>query len=315
MLSAADLFRRTQASHLPSTLQLFGGDDFLCRQWKALVSAAGFEIVELEIKKTGPEAVHEELCVGGNLFCSKRLLWLKKTPAFSNWKPAALKAWQTMKSFADGTNLVIAVQTPSDKRLNWKALEIQESASFEVLAAQKPEWLRRMNEQRSSFLDAKRISFLQNFDEELSVLEGWVELWSLGGDIWAESTLGWGLKDVNQSASSSTLNPAFAWVDAVLAGKKSQALKLLSELLEEGQEPLRLLALLSKSVRILSQLEGGDSASKEPDFLVRNLSALLKGSAFKGTGRARKLLHECSELDRLFKSTVLNPRAALSALS
>lgn len=160
-------------------------------------------------------------------------------------------------------------------------------------------------------MDTARLNFLLNLGEDLLALDNLVELWALGGDAWATAALRWQLKLKGAATTlfvSAQANPAFQWVDAVLAGRTKEAALVLNELLDAGEEPLRLLALLNKSVGILAILESGGQAHGQPDFLVNKLRSLAN------KGRGRKLLSRCAELDRAFKSTAINARAALSTL-
>jgi DNA polymerase III delta subunit len=311
-MTAEELFERTKKGKLPASLLLQGEDVYLAREWKKLLRSSGYEITDADLKKGGPDASIEELGQGGSLFSSRTLLWLKKPTAPSQWKADNKALWKRMIGRADGESLVVVLQAASDKRVNWSALALSETVVFHVDPARKGSWIKRMNDSRGSPLSVDKLQFLASFEEDLMTVDNWVELWSLGGDVWAEGTLGYkaGARST-ESRERMPENPAFAWVDAVLRGDRTQSTKLLRHLWDDGQEPLQLLALLSKSVRILASLEDGGKAAGQPEFLINKL----RGLARQGRStRGRKLLRDCAELDRQLKSTTIHPFAALMRL-
>ena len=302
---------------LPSTTLMQGDDAYLLREIKQQVKKCSFEIQSVEIKKGGPENEVEDLCRGGSLFSSQTLLWITKSIPLSQWKSDAKALWKNIVARADGEGVFIFFQVPADKRMNWSALGLEESVSLQSDAASRPTWLKRMNELRGSKLDSARLSFLASMDEDLLTYDNWIELWSLGGDLWAERSLGWSNDPkLRQGAASQVIpeNPAFAWVDAVLRGQRRESLKLFRHLMDLGKEPLQLLALLSKSVRILASVEAGVATPGQPDFLVNKIRGLQKSLVSRNPRRGRELLASCMKLDRQLKSSSIHGVAAMERL-
>jgi DNA polymerase III delta subunit len=314
--SAEELFTRTVKDALTSTLLLQGEDPYLEREWKKLLSKQSFELHQVDLKKSSPTAAHEELAQGGSLFSSRSLVWFHKPAPLSQWKAEAKNVWKKMTERADGASLVVVLQAASDKRSNWSALAIEAQAGFAVDARKQSSWLKRMNEQRGAPLKPVQLEFLAGFEADLMTLDNWVELWSLGGDLWAEKSLGWGSASAKErnSLASTVENPAYAWVEAVLRADRTQASRLLKILWDQGQEPLQLLALLSKSVKILASLEEGGRAAGAPEFLVNKMRAIARQNAARSPRRGSRLLHECANLDRQLKSSPIHAFAALMSL-
>ncbi len=314
MQQKADLFfKDVDAKKIPSVLLLRGEDPYLSRELKEQLKKMGFELHEVHMDKGGPSAEIEDKSMGGSLFFNAAILWIKKVSAPSSWTKAATLRWSQMAARADGQNLIIILQVPQEKKINWKVLGSFHEVDFDSLDM--GPWLQRMNKARKGPLDVARMKFLLEQAEDLMTLENWVELWSLGGDVWAQKTLGWGAdKGAEKNKIDKGQNPAFAWVDAVLKADRKRATFLLSHLLSEGEEPLVLLALLSKSVRILASVEGGENPVGQPDFLVSKMRSLFAQQKSKHPRRGHELLRKCSAIDVQLKSTPVNAEVALANL-
>ncbi len=316
-----DRIRKNQ--EIPFRLLLVGDDPYLTRELKMALRARRLEVSQAEFKKSGPERDQEDLSMGGSLFSSASLLWITKCSALSSWKAEAKNIWKKMAERADGQSFYIWVQVPVDKRSNWSGLEMLSECRLEVEESGKAQWLKRMNDERAAGLSADRLEFLlRSFDESLLNYDTWIELWALGGDGWAEVALGWvPLAGKRNSGHTSRLlapneNAAFSWVNCVLSTSREHRARsylLLDYLLEQGQEPLQLLGLIGKSLRILASLERGESPLGQPDFLVSKMRDVARNNA--KTKRGLRLLKRCAEIDRLLKSTTNHPRALLGSLS
>lgn len=292
---ASDLFSRFEKGDLPPVTLLRGEEAYLDREFKKILERKNFEWNEVDLKKRAPEETLEDFGSGLSLFSNQNLLWIRNPLSPAQWRSDTRALWKRMRERCDGqTNFIIA-QVPADKRLKWDALECDAEFTWEVEPAQKRFWLGRMNHVRQNPLADSELAFLAQFDEEAIVLDNWVELWALGGSTWASKALGWGAS-VPKNTDVVSAQPAFAWVDAVLAGDRRHSQKLLHKLVrEDSTEPLQLLALLGKSVRILVALENGWSLDGQPAFLVDKLRSK--------KGRGTRLLQLCTQIDRELKST------------
>jgi len=303
------LFKAAASGKLPSNFLLRGGDAYLTRELKKLLKAAAFEIDERELKRTGPGSEASESASGLSLFRVNKVLWLKAISPPSAWSKDGLWSWKELLRQADGESLVVLLQVEADKRLKWDSLGLDESIDWNVDASKFSPWIKRMNESRGAPLSNDKLSFLAGMEAELLQIDNWIELWSLGNDLWAERALGWGT--VGGQAANSVANPAFAWVDAVLAGRRREALSHWKLLLGRGEEPRQLLALASKSIRILATLEAGRRPTGQPDFLVQKLQALRSRLR---PGHGKRLLKLTAEIDRMLKTSSAREDAVLALL-
>jgi hypothetical protein len=317
-ITVEQLFQQTTAGKLPALIRLKGEDAYLEREWKTLLVQAGFEVEDSDWGGKPPDREVEALGLGTSLFAPRRVLWCRRPAPASKWDDEDESLWGRVRASADGEGLIAVVQVPADKRLKWDVLGRGfEEVDLDVPPARRGSWIKRMNEVRGKPLDAAAAAFLAMQDGDLLQLDVWVELWSLGGEAWAKQALGYGVGGGQAGGGGDAPeNPAFAWVDAVLAGDRARGSRLLEILRREKSEPLQLLALLVKSVRIYASLEeGGSGGAGQPDFLVRKLRGTASQWSRRDPARGRRLLKRCAELDRQLKSTPLNGWAALSALA
>ncbi len=79
------------------------------------------------------------------------------------------------------------------------------------------------------------------------------------------------LADLQASFGYERASSPFEWVDSIRGRNTTQTLAILSRLLEEGEEPLRLLALLSRSIRdwLSAKVSGGNAAMFGMRFHIR----------------------------------------------
>lgn len=288
----------------PLLLLLRGEEPYLLKEFKMAVRAAGEVVVEEELRKGGPEAPMLEHAQGISLFGGRNALWLKATSP-SQWSAGAKKIWSELRGAAEDGHVRIVMRADGDRRVSWAALGAM--TTVDIDETDTSFWLRRMNEARGKFLDDKKLTFLSGLEADLSQYDNWIELWRWGGDLWAERTLGWS-PGARHAVRGEFDNPAFAWVDALLEGNRSAARRLLRENLDKGGEAIQLVALASKSARILATLDAGREVRNQPDFLVR------KCSRFKGRGRGAQLVRGLAEADRLLKSSTADPESLLARL-
>ncbi len=307
---------------LPASLLLQGSDPYLRRELLQMLRKQSYDIKTFEVTKAkqGLDVAAEEAGQGGNLFSSKTLLFLSSEHSWKEWKDETRARWKRMLARAHPEDCLIILQVPSDKRLKWDDADCEVQISFQVDDAKRMAWISRMNKIRQAGLDEARLRFLASMDEELLSIDQYVELWGLGSDLWAEASLGWqpakaGKSSIGFELSSAPMasaqNPAYLWVSAVIGAKRSEALRLLRKLLRDGQEPLMLLALLGKSLKIISLLRLQMDTRQEADFLIRQLRPALSQNPSRITG----LLKTFAGMDTKLKSSSLSPAAALEKLS
>lgn len=305
---------------------LQGSDLYWERELKNALKKTSQEFRCLEIKKSGPTRDLESYSMGGSLFSNLQILWLKCPHSLSQWTVDAWKIWEDLKSRCDDQSFWLIIQVPLDKRMNFNKLEMPQKIQLGLEEGDKRAGLVFLNERRGKFLNGSQLEFLtKNFDESMIQYDQWIELWSLGGDLWAEAALSWrneNSKNRDQATSKRKMQvfaagetPAFLWVDAVLRGQRKTALQILDHLLQvEGAEVLQLMALLSKSLRILALLENLQSPIGSSDFLVNKMKNILRTPNYK-KGRVTRLLEFCVESDRKLKSSATNAQSLLIRIS
>lgn len=114
---------------------------------------------------------------------------------------------------------------------------------------------------------------------------------------------------------------AFDLTDALARGERSHALALLHELLDAGQQPLMILALIARQIRILVQVKdlagqgvrSGDIATAVglAPFLVDKTVALARRFSFDQLAAAQRA---CLEVDTALKRSRMTPDLALDLL-
>jgi DNA polymerase III delta subunit len=301
-----------------SIFVLYGEDAFLTKRLKNQMKSLGFDLKNYDLKKSGPDADLLDLCSGTSLFVSQSAVWINKLQSPQLWKKESHKIWEQLTGLLGSADLKVFLQTSSEKEYSASCFEQAQHVFFEVEDSKKKYWLSVLNKEKSIPFSEDRLQFLASREEDLLTLENALELWSLGGDLWAEKSLGWDsgakphLKNVPQSNAD---NRAYLWVDATLVGNTENALKYLSQM--DDQEPLMLLGLLSKSVRILAQLEFGvENFKNEPPFLVSKLRKLKSTLAAQGQPtRGRALLKACAQADIKMKTTRVDHSLILARLS
>jgi DNA polymerase III delta subunit len=310
-MSPEQLFQATAQGKVPPVVFVHGHDAYLRREWKKLLLKQGFEVAHKDLKKKGPESEDEDLSHGTSLFSARTLAWFETQAPFRKWSEASSRIWERMAARADGEGFVLVCQFPSfsEKR----ALKENE-VSFDVEPMRLAPWLQRMNLSRGAPLAAAQLRFLETLNVDLLSLDNSVELWSLGGDAWAREALGWGKPSV-AGQESAAQNPAFEWVEAVVAGERGVALKALKALVREGEDPIRLLGLLNRSLKIYVAIETGLPMGNEAPFLVDKVRRLAKKNPRSLADRGRRLLEETAQADTWLKSRPVDGDALLARLS
>lgn len=306
-MTPEELLSSAAAGKMPPLTLLRGENAYLTRELKKSIRASGAELLEREFGKAGPDGAVGDMGAGLSLFRTKQVVWLKATGAPSGWTKDGDYHWKRLREQADGEDLAVLLQTDGDKRVKWDSTGAKIAVDMNVDAGASLAWLKRMNEARGNALGADKLRFLSVQDADLLTLDNWVELWSLGGDLWAERSLGWGGAGAGKGEDPFA-NPAFAWVDAVIAGRKREAVRLAKKLLDDGSDAIPLVALLGKSVRILALLDAGRRPVGQPDFLVQKLS---RTRAQMRPGQVKRLLKLSAEADRLLKGGGSKQGAAL----
>ncbi len=327
-LSPVKLFEMAEASRWPEVLYLHGNDEYLRRELKDLVRSQGFDLSFKDLKKKGPEGTDEDLSCATSLFQPRSFVWLESQAQPERWSEESKKIWKRMCERADGQGLVLCLQISSgdsDKAGSSRTSkkEPRDTASayrFEVLESERALWLARMNTRRGSRLKANELRHLEGLDADLMTLDQYVELWTLGGDTWARVGVSYVEGEV-ASRSEVVSNPAYAWVDSILEAHPERGLKMLARLVKDGQDPLPLLGLLSKTLRIWATLEQGRTPRGEAPFLidkVKRAMALSQGRkalASRRRQRGRLLLEAAAQMDVWFKSRPVDAEGLLVKLT
>jgi DNA polymerase III delta subunit len=292
---------------MPQICLLLGEDAFIEKQIKEGFKKNSFEVHSYTCKKTGVDGALVDLCAGTSLFSPQIFVWADQLSAPSGWDREGKENWEQLSSKLADPNLSVFFRAPADKRIQWSSLGIpltvQLSAPGQLSRNELEFWAQWMCESKKIKLEPEKMEFLFSLEmNSLFELEQNLEFWDLGGDTWAARALGWGKKSPNTTLSSNE-NPAFAWVDAVLRGDRRSALLGLRELENDGAEALPLLGLLSKSLRILADLEMGiEAPSTQPSFLIQKIKKARSELQRKGQGRrGQTLLKKCAELDLKLK--------------
>jgi DNA polymerase III delta subunit len=313
-IKGAEHFFKAAASNKLSGLVLVRGDDpYLSREFFDLIKGQGLELHRFDVRANGPDANVESAALGMGLFAQKTMIWLKAKDSPSKWSKDSLHRWNSLRTNADGETLFIVVQVPEDRRMKWDALGIDEHISWASAELNQVPWLQRMIKKRQWDAGPERTDFLARLGFELIELDTAVELWSLGGDLWASKSLGWGAAPTGASHSLAATgnNVAFDWVDAVVEGRRKDAVALSRHLVDqEGAEPIQLLALLSKSLRLVALLSRGWNTKGYPDFLIRKWR-----SKSIDPRRVDSLIACVQQLDLRLKSSASDSLANLQHLS
>jgi len=301
------LFDQISSGKTPHGVCLRGEDPFLFSKLFSAYRKNGLELKRFVLPAVGPGVDVEAEAFSMSLFGGGVLLWLECKKAPSGWNKDAKSLFDKILNTADGQGLAVVLVMPQDKRIKTPSKSLEEF-SCELNFSERATWIAKMNQERTGSLDKKRLDFLLHFEEPLMVIDNWIELWTLGGDLWASSALAWGDVDsLNGALALKGENPAFAWVDSVVEGNGPRAMRLLEHLLDQGSDPIQLTALLAKSARILASVVARESTSGFPPFLVKKLQ-------YKGSARSLDLLKKCAELDVALKSSPKDARAMLLRL-
>lgn len=315
MLSPENLFQKIHQGRWPSIFTIYSRDEYLHRELAQAVRKAGFDIQAKDMKKKGPESEDEDLSCSTSLFQSRTFVWLETQTAPDRWSAESKKVWHRMVERCDGESLVMCLNVSAlPNKASSRELELGEEYHFEVSPVSFPLWLKRMNRMRNNALDEERLKFLATLEADLLQLDQYVELWSLGGDAWAEIALSYGETKGGGVSLQRNVNPAYAWVDAILEGNSSQALAMLQELLKKGQDPLRLLGLISKTLKIWSFLERGVTPQGEAPFLVDKVKRAMRSKKTSSRAGAHKL-SLAARMDILLKTRPVDAEALLVQLS
>lgn len=305
-LPLKDFFSDVETGTYAPSMLFKGEDPYVEKEILAAFKKNNFEIDKRVLGPQGPTSEHLDTFSACSLFSSKKVLWLESHQTAKGWSEASLKIWKQILLQTNVQDLLVVLKVPLDKRLKWDFLELAIEVDLTSANLDKKFWLGRINNLKGKALQASQLHYLATFDEDLLTLENWIELWSLGGDIWAQRQIHWGEPSTaSSSQNSGTQQPSFAWVDAILQSKPKLAVELTNRLLNKDlSEPLQLLGLLAKSAKILRAIEIEGDLSEYPPFLVKKLSAY--------RGKGIKLLRYCAILDKQLKTTSMDPQASLA---
>ena len=229
------------------------------------------ELRVFEVKSEGPQAELEAEFSSLDFFSPQKIIYLHIRGSQKKWTAESKRIWEKILSQSDPAANCLFVSSEQDLQVSGRPLRVINGSR----CANPGDWLRYFNSQLApaAQLDLQKLKFLsaQDFGEILELAQ-WIQLWSLGGDPWAEHMFGWGGEGKTESRTPDQRNLSYEWVDAALAGNKSKYFQLCKRLVEqEGEDPIRLLALLGKSVKIMAQLYLGEEIVGEAPFLINKL--------------------------------------------
>lgn len=231
------------------------------------------ELKIFEIKKEGPSAELEAEFLSLDMFSTAKVFLLNLKASPKDWDEHAQFVWDKLTKSSDpnGNYLFVAGEYKITEKIKAPKSVMVEKAVIDPL-----QWLNYYNESSQSGLKPAQLHFLSLLSfEEKSELFQYVDLWALGGDEWAAHSLGWNASAPMQSKEREPENLSYAWVDAALAQRRPQYLRYTSELIERnGEEPIRLWALLGKSIKIQAQLALGENPVGEAPFLIQKLKRI-----------------------------------------
>lgn len=223
-------------------------------------------------------------------------------------------------------------KTPDKRRKAWKQVE----KTTTVVSCEAPksveleEWVLKQAFQRELPLGRDAVRYLvAEFGTDLRRLLNELEklsLYSLNSP--ADPDRGGQKMDLETIASVLGRGKAqsiFKFVDAVGAGNSSQALLQLGRLLEEGEPPLKILALVDRLVgqlRVAREVQAGSPGGRGganlarvlgvPPYAVKSLSEAARRFDRRGLAKALRAL---AETDRILKSSALPARLVLESLT
>lgn len=212
-------------------------------------------------------------------------------------------------------------KSPDKRRKAWK--ELEKSTTVVTCDAPKPleleEWASEQAEARGLRLGRDGVRYLvAEFGSDLRRLVNELEKLSLysGGDKLDVETIATVL-------GRGKAQSIFKFVDAVGAGQAAKALQQLGRLLEEGEPPLKILALLDRlfgQLRIAKEVQEGPRRRGEglarilgvPPYAAKSLSEAARRF---DVGQLRRAHEALAETDRILKSSAVPARLVLETLT
>ena len=260
----------TQASWVALTEELSGYEREILR---SLCIEQKRQFLSVEVKAEGPGADLEGDFSALDFFSSSKVFYLHLKTDPHKWSDEAKRVWERLVQLSSPQGNWLFVSSESEKFLSSSPLRVLNGSS----CAHSYAWATYFNESLSAQLSVEKINFLLTQEiEDILQLKHWIELWVLGGDDWARHALGWGDSAVGGTrVFQGDRNLSYEWVDAALSGNRRVFLQLSQHLIEkDGEDPIRLLALLGKSIKISSQLALNEEVVGEPPFLITKLKKL-----------------------------------------
>jgi len=114
-------------------------------------------------------------------------------------------------------------------------------------------------------------------------------------------------------------NHVFQMIDYAVAGKKAEALKLYSDLLELRESPMSILYLMSRHFNILLQVKASEGTPKNEIASKLSLPAFAVGKYIGqakrfGEGQLKKMLEDCIETEYKFKRGMIGDQTGVELL-
>jgi DNA polymerase-3 subunit delta len=219
-------------------------------------------------------------------------------------------------------------KTPDKRRKAWKQVE----KTTTVVSCDAPksveleEWVSEQAFQRELPLDRDAVRYLvAEFGTDLRRLLTELEKLSLFSLSLPSGGNKMDLETIATVLGRGKAQSIFKFVDAVGAGNSSQALLQLGRLLEEGEPPLKILALVDRllgQLRVARELQDASSGGRGganlarvlgvPPYAVKSLSEAARRFDRRDLANALRTL---AETDRILKSSALPARLVLESLT
>ncbi|MCX7823334.1 MAG: DNA polymerase III subunit delta [Syntrophobacterales bacterium] len=305
---------------------LFEGELFFLEEaWKELI-----EIVEKYLgrgkvlkKRLSPKEVSEselsELLLTTSFGISKKVLWIHELKGFSrNLVKTLIRAIER-----PNPSIHLVISLAGDQKTINEVLEISRKSNVPHIVFpspkihQLPYWIRNRLKKlgKSISLDGARY-IAELVGKDFYTLDKELEKLSLAV---TEKTIT--VEDISTFIAGTRASSPFEIMDAALSGKPSLALLKLTELIESGEQPIALLGLLARHVRLLWQVKSAEEDLKDPNEVKSylNLSDFmlshLKRQCHTISEEQLRILHrKLYEADLKLKTSSMPPLYILSSI-
>jgi DNA polymerase-3 subunit delta len=270
-------WNRLQPGSLAPVYVLYGPEYALVRAFvKRLAACAGqafggVELHQFDFEEDGPDPAVAACSVVG-LFASHHLVWLRGCSALS----AAAKVRHDTEELeryleSPSSDHILVLSTDADK-LDERRRLVKLAKAHEVVPCTTPN-------------DAAALPWLERWAAEQEVRIGrdaLHELWRRTGNLSAaftelaklvaycgsrEATV----EDVRFLTAAPLEDNVFDWVDAVVSGRAAQAIRVLDDVIRSGNDPVGLLALIERQIRLMAHAKLSGARGETPKQIAARM--------------------------------------------